>query len=208
MVGLKVAPCSHKAAEYAVLNWHYSERMPAGKIIAFGVWEDDKFIGTVLFGRGSNNNLGRPYGLEATQVCELVRVALREHETPVSQVLALTLKVLRQTNPGLRLVVSFADPAQGHHGGIYQAGNWVYAGTATSAQIYTIHGKQMHERTVGARGWVRNLSWLHKNVDPHASRTLPPPKHRYLMPLDRGMRRQLSALQKPYPSKTAEQASA
>ena len=199
MAGLTVAPCSRKAAEYAVTHWHYSRKMPAGKLITFGVWENNSFIGTVIFGRGAAPALMSPYGLTQAQGCELVRVALTCHEAPVSQIVAATLRQLRDANPGLRIVVSFADPAEGHKGGIYQAGNWTYTGTMEDKQYFVVNGKAMHPRSVGAAGWVQSLAWLRNHVDPKADVVEKPGKHRYVMPLDRAMRRKLQPLAKPYP---------
>lgn len=51
---LKLARVSYKAAKYAVEKWHYSRAMPSGKLIKYGVWEDSKFIGVIIFERGAN----------------------------------------------------------------------------------------------------------------------------------------------------------
>ena len=55
-----VAPCSHAAAVYAVKNWHYSENVPKSKLVKFGVWEDEAFIGAVIYGSGANSALVAP----------------------------------------------------------------------------------------------------------------------------------------------------
>ena len=129
-----VAPCSRDAAKFAVEHWHYTQTMPSGKLVTHGVWERDRYIGAIVYGRGATPNLGRRYDLTMTEVCELVRIAFRDHQTPVSQSLAASLRLLADSNPGLRCVFSFADTAQGHHGGIYQATNWLYLGhTGTEA---------------------------------------------------------------------------
>ena len=195
---LTVAPCTRKAAAYAVMHWHYSQAMPAGKLITFGVWESGEYIGAVIYGRGASPFLGVAYNLPQTELCELVRVALREHTAPVSQIVAASLRELKRTNPGLRLVVSFADPAEGHHGGIYQAGNWIYTGTSGATQMIHLNGRAQHVRTVGAR-YKTNIDWLRQNVDPNAHITIAPPKHRYLMPLDRALRRRLEKRRRPAP---------
>ncbi len=150
MSKLRIAGCSFEAAKFAVMNWHYSKTMPAGKLVKFGVWENDKFIGAVIFGRGANGNLGKPYGLTQTETCELVRVALKSHLSPVTKIVAICLRELSKT--GLRLVVSFADTEQRHVGTIYQAGNWVYTGLAGKAGGVSIkvNGKWIHKRTLGA----------------------------------------------------------
>jgi hypothetical protein len=72
---LKIDWATHAAAKHAVENWHYSESMPAGKLIKVGAWENGRFVGVVIFGRGANNNIGKPYGLDQMAACELVRIA-------------------------------------------------------------------------------------------------------------------------------------
>jgi hypothetical protein len=47
---------------------------------------------------------------------------------------------------GLRLIVSFADTAQGHHGGIYQAAGWIYSG-GTETHAYRVKGVVEHDLT-------------------------------------------------------------
>lgn len=197
-MNVQVAPCSFEAAKYAVLNWHYSEAMPSGKLIKFGVWEDGKFIGSILYGRGATPNLGKPYGLDQTELCELVRVALTNHTTPVSQLIALTLNKIKETNPGIRLVVSFADPKQGHVGGIYQAGNWIYSGTSNDANYFKVKGKVTHPKTIAAHG-IQSIEWVRKYMDPNAELVPMPGKHRYLYPLDKQIRRRVLQLSLPYP---------
>ena len=206
-MSLVIAPCSRKAAEHAVLNWHYSHRMPIAKLVTFGVWEDETFRGAVVFGRGATMRLGQPYGLTQTQCAELVRVALREHIAPVTQIVAEAIRLLRKSSPGLRLVVSFADPEHGHHGGIYQAGNWLYLGPSTVCDEYLIHGQRVHNRTISAqtkripvRSGESRLEYVRRTSDPTARNVTPAPKHRYVYPLDRAMRRQIAKLAKPYPA--------
>lgn len=121
-MNLQLKFCSFLAAKYSVMNWHYSKAMPAGKLIKIGVWEDDVFKGVVIFGRGATNELFTQYGLKNIQGCELVRIALRNHKTFVSRIISIAIKMLVKLNPGLRMIVSFADPSEGHNGGIYQAG--------------------------------------------------------------------------------------
>lgn len=198
MNALIVAPCEISAARHAVMRWHYSKTVPAGKLVKFGVWENDQFIGAVIFGRGATPHLGSPYGLDQTGLCELVRVALNKHQAPVSQIVSEAIRQLKQSNPGLRLIVSFADPDEGHHGGIYQAGNWIYNGTSPSARFFKIKGKKTHPRSVGAMGGIQSLEWIKANLDSNAEIIVTAPKLRYLYPLDKPMRRKIAKLALPY----------
>lgn len=197
---LHVAPCDRKAAQFAVERWHYSHVMPSGKLMSFGVWEHSEFIGAVLFGRGANNNIASEYGLAQTEVCELVRVALRAHEAPVSQAVAQCLRQVRAHAPGVRLVVSYADPAQGHHGGIYQAGNWAFTGMTRPQRQRVVNGVLMHKRSVSARYGTASVSTLRaKGVDiDYAEKAS---KLKYAYPLDKAMRKQIAPLAKPYPTR-------
>lgn len=190
--------CSHKAAEYAVMHWHYSGRMPVGKTVKIGVWEDNRFIGSVIFAQGNTPTLGAAYGLGMTECCELVRVALDAHTSPVSRIVSIALRLLCRAAPKLRLVVSFADPAQGHHGGIYQAGNWVYSGDSEPSWQWFHEGRWKHNReiTSGAFGGSRKV---HDYSSLPKRQTLG--KRRYLYPLDAAMRKQIEPLRKPYPER-------
>lgn len=188
---LKIDWATHEAAKYAVENWHYSESMPAGKLVKIGAWENGKFIGTVIFGRGANNNIGKPYGLLQTEVCELVRIALTKHQTPVSRIAAMAMKFLKKQSSGIKLIISYADPMQGHHGGIYQAGNWIYSGRSQAQQKVMYKGKIMHKRT--ANSLFGTIKGMEKSPIMW--------KHKYLMPLDNEIKKRIIPLAKPYPKR-------
>lgn len=207
LTDLLVAPCTRPAARYAVLRWHYSRTMPVGKLATFGVWEDGAFVGAVIYGRGATHKLGSPYGLGQTECVELVRVALTDHATPVTRIIAATLRQLRAACPGLRLVVSYADTAQGHHGGIYQAGNWVYTGTTGSSDCYyVVNGVKTHGRSVSSlakphkRPGETGIGYVRRTIDPDAYRLKNVPvKHRYAYPLNKTTRRRVAPMHKSYP---------
>jgi hypothetical protein len=193
---LRIDWATHEAAKYAVENWHYSRTMPTNKLVKVGAWEDKKFIGVVIFGPGATPTLCMTYNLNQQECCELVRVALRkDHVTPVSRVVAIAIRFLKKANPGLRLIISFADMNRGHYGGIYQAGNWIYVGTGGPKQVPYLNGEQIHERTLS----ILVKSGKVKRSDCKWMPVLP--KHKYLMPLDEGMREQLASLAKPYPKR-------
>lgn len=145
-VDLKLDWATHEAAKYAVEHWHYSQRMPKNKLAKIGVWEGGTFIGCIIYGVGATANIAKPYGLKNTEVCELVRVALSSHKSPVSRIVKISLLMLKRTFSGLRIVVSYADSSQNHHGGIYQAGNWIYTGKISGDVEILIGGRWYHRR--------------------------------------------------------------
>lgn len=198
---LKLSFCTYNAAEYAVKRWHYSKSMPTGKTIKIGVWENNIFTGVVIFSRGATPHIGSPYGLDQTEVCELTRVALNAHQTPVSRIVALAIKLLQKKCPGVKLVVSYADTDQGHTGAIYQAGNWIYEGlmNAGARGAFIVNGKKTHPRSIGAMGGTQSIEWVRQNLDPNATEFFTRGKHKYLMPLHDDIRTQITQLAKPYP---------
>jgi hypothetical protein len=126
-----------------------------------------------------------------------LHMKLTDHQTPASRILSLAIKFLKRSNPGIRLIVSFADTAMGHHGGIYQATNWIYVGTANPRLLPKLNGRFIHERSLSVlvkRGRAKrsDCEWV-----------VAAPKHKYLMPLDDEMRAKIQSLSKPYPKRAS-----
>ncbi len=190
--------CSREAAKYAVERWHYSHALPGGKLTTFGVWEGGEYVGAIIYGRGANHHIGSEFNLPQTEVCELVRVALRAHTTEVSRLIRITLRLLKKHAPGIRLVISYADPEKGHHGGVYQGAGWVYIGTSSPQPTALYRGEPMHKRSASARfGSIEGLSMGEPQV-----------KHKYAVQLDalkdpisRPLAARLLEMMKPYPKR-------
>ncbi len=204
---LLVAPCSYQAAKYAVEKWHYSGVMPAGKTVKLGVWEDGRYIGAVIFSLGTNKAINSNFDIDGMGACELTRIALNSHNIPVSKIVSLSLSILKRQSPGLRLVVSYADPLHNHNGGIYQAGNWIYIGNENRDKRNRTY---KHKRTGRIATWRSMAALLVRSpysctVEGAEQMGWEPldllNKHKYLYPLDRAMRRQIAPLAQPYPKK-------
>lgn len=197
---LSLAWIGYHDALWACQNWHYTKKIPVGKTVKVGVFEDGKFIGAVIFSRGATPRIGSPYGLEQTEVCELTRVALTSHKSPVTQIISEALSMVKQANPGLRLVVSYAALEEGHHGGIYQAGNWIYEGCVKS-HVFKIGDELVHGRSMSLRTKRLGMTYA-EYAQSLGFKQLPRihlKRYKYLMPLDRKMRRQIDPLSKEYP---------
>ena len=193
---LKLDWCSHEAAKYACENWHYSKATPCGKLVKIGVWENDKFIGAVLYGRGANKSLMSQFNMSLDEGCELVRVALRSHITPVSRIMAISRKLLLKSNSKLKLIVSYSDTNQNHHGGIYQADNWLYLGlnSGSSYQLQDKDGKWKHPRSINAKyGSEKGFKKMKLK-----------PKHLYVKPLVENLTFDI----KPYPKRVKHESDA
>ena len=194
-MSLRLDWCSHQAAKFAVEHWHYSKSLPGARKVYIGIWEANVFKGAIVYGLGSGSvTNGIRYGLKRShEMAELCRIALTHHIAPVSQIIAQSVRMLKKQSPFLRLLISFADPQQGHFGVIYQAAGWLYTGRSAPDYQYYLHGRWRHHRSATSRA---------KSVVGLPSRRIPG-KFRYLYPLDKEMRRRIQPLQRPYPKRPA-----
>jgi hypothetical protein len=200
---MRLTQATPQAIRYACTRYHYAGNVPQVQY-GYNVYNDaGAWCGVVCFGGGANKHIGQPYGLWQGEVLELTRVALNGKQETTSQCVSAALRELHRQNPLVRLVVSYADLDQGHAGTIYQATNWIYEGLKDQGKknVYKIHGKAWHARTVGSKGWTCSEEWLRANVDPQAELTRTEGKHKYVYPMDRKMRRQLRDIAQPYPKK-------
>lgn len=191
--------CSVAAARHAVMTWHYSKTMPTFGSVRLGVWEDGQFVGAVIFNNGVARYRDRALAIDRKELCELVRVALAPHKTPTSRIVTIALRKLHALLPNLRLVVSFADSAQGHIGSIYQAMGWTYTGIST-APGFAAGGRKMHWRTMTQRSDKLAKTMA---LNPGARKFVKDPKFRYYYALDKTLQPALDALAQPYPKKTS-----
>lgn len=198
---LKLDWCSHEAARYACEKWHYSQCIPKSKLVRVGVWESEVFSGAIIFGSGACPQIADPYGLSQIAVAELVRVALKpSHNYETTKCVSVAIRLLKKMSAGLRLLVSYADPEQGHHGGIYQGGNWIYSGLTSPTEWFELcsTGERIHSH-VYRRGQPGRAT---RDKAAGVIRSIKLVKHKYLMPLDEEMRKRIAPLAKPYPKRT------
>lgn len=109
-----------------VRDFHYSRRMPSNIQHCYAVREPGG-----LFGDNGAALAVCMFSIPPTRwnedVLELSRlVRSPDFRCPLSSLLAFACKHLKKA--GWHLLVSFADWTEKHHGGIYQAAGWQYAG--------------------------------------------------------------------------------
>ena len=185
--------CSYRASEYSVYKCHYSKSMPSGKLVRFGVWENKKFIGSVIFGTGANPNIATVVNLSKYEVCELVRVALGKHKNPVSKIVSFCLKKIKKDFPNLKAIISYADPRQNHTGKIYQEMNWIYIGETKKAIHFEKNGKFYHSRT------VNNAKRINKNYDMSQFERIKTTKYKYIYLYEKKLINYIQDLIQKYP---------
>ena len=191
-----IVPATNQMVKYACLNYHYSKSIPAGRKMPFAIFEEDKFIGVIIYSTGANNNIAKPFGLRQGQVVELTRIALTTHKNPVTYYLSKTLKLLSVHSPSVQIIISYADiDHQGHAGKIYQANNWLYLGISkTTDTQYFYKGKWTHERSINAYPEPKRSKL--KAILPKRSNSN---KHKYIYCLDKKLRKKYQQHAKEYP---------
>jgi len=200
---MRLEKASYKAIRYACMNFHYAKRLPAPPMVGFSVFENDVWCGVVVFNNGIEG-IQKPYGVKMGNVCELVRVALNGNQSTTTKCVSIAIKLLKKQNPLLKIIVSYADSDKGHFGVIYQALNWIYAGSMHTSDRYFCKktGKSIHSRQISKTGYKVQFGINKKcfKTD-EVRREKAGVKHKYIYPLDKSMIPLCKALSKPYPKK-------
>ena len=189
-----------RVAKELIVFHHYLHTLPGATAIAFGVLLGGRLLGALTLGAGPSNAYRLVEGASPRDCIVLTRLWLSDELPPnaESRVIGIVLRNLaRHTN--LKFVVSYADPAAGHVGTIYQASNWQYLGLSQATPLYCLAGESpRHSRSFSHSFGTRNVShFAARGVSLH--KIPQQPKHRYLYPLDPSCRDRLSVPVLPYP---------
>ena len=194
---------SRDEATTIVEAFHYSKMLPKGANVNFGAM--DPLTGELLAATCYGSlilNAARPGTPRRDGWLELRRLVRRPGAVlTLSQFLAATLQLLKQR--GVPAILSYADPEQDHHGGIYQATNWVNTKVVPPGNSFwrLPDGTELHARNVVARYGTTDRAKI-LAIHPDWVPFRPKAKIRYLMPLNLRKQKALAALQTtelPYP---------
>ena len=123
---MRLEIASNKAIKYACINFHYAKIQPA-HCFGYSVFNNNnEWCGCILFGGGAGAYMGKPFGLGFGQYLELNRMALNGKQESTSKAMSIAIKLIKQKNPTVKLLISYADKGQEHIGTIYQATNWYF----------------------------------------------------------------------------------
>jgi len=147
---LVVRRSSVKEARPYIATHHYSKTMPDSTTDVFMGFYDGVFAGVCVFGMGTGK--GQYYrlipDLEDGEYRELTRLWSPDGmpKNTESRLISESIKLLPKK---VKIVLSYADPSQGHLGKIYQATNWLYIGrTHGGEKMIDGDGKELHPRLV------------------------------------------------------------
>lgn len=158
---------SQTARRYIIKN-HYSHGCHNAPSACYGLFWNGELIGALVFAVSCSENVRSSILGKGTEgaVTELHRLHILDG-TPKNMesfFVARCLRALKNDMPEVKIVISFADPMEGHVGTIYQATNALYYGTSGSATFYIDGGGRVrHPRQSGKnitlqdakkRGWI------------------------------------------------------
>jgi len=142
-------------------------------------------VGAVTVGPVVRAEMASRHGLEQSEVRELVRFCLHpdyQRKNFASWLLSRAVSRYGRENPEVRLLTSFADPAQGHSGTIYLAANWLADGmTSPSYHYVAVDGSSVHKKTVYDRARRCSMSEREYSELNCLRRVREPPKYRFLL---------------------------
>jgi len=136
----EVSQITYQDTKPFILDIHYAHRMPSISY-AYGLFLNGELEGIVSYGSPASPWLckgiaGEQYKKEVIELNRLVLKNNRKNEASVLVSKSLTLL------PKPKIVVSYADTAQGHTGYIYQATNFYFTGTTKPrTDIASLNGK-------------------------------------------------------------------
>jgi hypothetical protein len=129
---------------------HYTGSVPSGKSFYFA-FED----AIVVYAIPANRNLshwllGRP-----NAVLELARLVAPDGHRPnlLTEAISASVRWLREREPTCEAIISYADSAAGHHGGVYRAASWVPLAASPGKQSFRC---MRTGRPVGRRSFHSN----------------------------------------------------
>lgn len=197
---LRVVPLSHRLAKQIVERHHYLHTMPGGTELCFGVIAGGGLKGAITFGAGPANAYRLVRDARPEDCLTLSRFWLKDElpRNSESRVIGMTLRILRRSTD-VKFVITYADPAEGHTGVIYQATNWLYTGLSEATPMFDFgDGIARHSRTVSHSLGTQNTSFLAgQGFD--LKRVRQKRKHRYIYFLHRTRRNRLTCPILPYP---------
>ena len=197
---LKVRPVPFRIAKAVLVRHHYLKSMPGGTQLALGAFVGTRLQGVLTLGVGPPMVFRLVDGADPGDCATLSRLWLSDAlpRNSESRVLGVVLRALKRCT-SLKFLVSYADPAMGHRGGIYQAAGWLYTGLSQATTLIDLgDGVPRHSRTVGHAFGTHSIRHFEAHDIP-VHTVQQEPKHRYLHFIDSSWRDRLRVPVLPYP---------
>lgn len=174
---MTVAPVPMQELREFVWRYHHTGHTGMG-LRRFGLWHGMTLLGVIAFGMPTPRAARSVFGAAgAGHVWDMSRLMLADvapHNSE-SRLIGGAMRLVAANDAHVWAVLSFADPAAGHLGYVYQATNALYTGTGGNPVYYVdelgsrrapnSNGSWITREQAESRGWSKHVG---------------PPKHRYL----------------------------
>ena len=197
-----IEPVPKKAVDAFIKKWHYSQSTRGLHIShCFGLYSDDgpfglpRMIGAMIYGIPAMYGVAeRYYEDNPSVVIELNRLCCID-DTPKnteSYFIGKTLNWLKH-NTKYRLVLSYADIAQGHEGIIYKASNFTDLGMTSPDRVLIVDGERYHSRMITKKSpKFEAIRQRIKRKDENITIEKLPTKHIYAYGLNKKIKKHLN----------------
>lgn len=179
---LRVRKCGVRDIQGVIERVHYSHSIfGVTTDFCYAVEDNGSVVGGAIFGKPAAYNVSKKYGADG--LTELRRFVLTDEcpRNSESKVLAFMLRDLRRN--GVKLVLSYADPAQGHGGIIYKALGFKYVGLTANRKHIIWKGRKYPDRNIHQVNFPFHLELRDALESGAATRVKVPGKHIYLKDL-------------------------
>lgn len=147
---LNMKQISSQMARPIIEEGHYSHYMPQS-YLCLGFYYDNWLATVIVYGPPVGRNVAGSVFEGGTErnVWELVRLFSYDWagKNSESRAISLSFKYIKKNHSEVVALISYADPFEGHQGGIYKATNWRFEGRFDySYPVILVDGKQRHPR--------------------------------------------------------------
>lgn len=149
---------SDRACKKLVLENHYIHSMPSSIKLCYALMSSadppNHVVACCIF----STPVGR---WEVPGIWELTRLVRQDDVSePLTKLISMSVKYTRKVK-SVKLLISFADREEDHHGGIYQASSWIYSGMAKGRlDGFNIDGIFVPARTCNSRYGTSSVNLL------------------------------------------------
>lgn len=226
---------SKKIAKKMIIDNHYTHAWTSCRY-ALGVYYEDKdsnffgknkLIGCLVYGHPVGASAAESVSpeLDKGSVLELKRLWIADGygKNIESYCISQSFDWLRENDPSIKALISYADSAEDHLGTIYQATNWLYQGRSADIQLMDNFNislqkdpyKWIHSRTCFSRWGSNNLEHLKKEIGKEGykefwrQKAMGKYRYVYILETHKGKKKKiLNTLKheiKPYPKRNEEE---
>lgn len=202
-IGVRPIPVS--IARIIFERQHYLHSMPGGTRLCFGAFVDNQLLGALSLGVGPFNAHRLVEGAAREDGLTLTRLWLDDNlpRNSESCVIAIVIRAVRH-HTKVKFLLSYADPAAGHVGIIYQASNWLYTGLSDAQPLMDLgDGVPRHLRSIGSAFGTHSAEYLRRQ-GLRVRMVSQAAKHRYIYFVDPVWRERLRVPVLPYPKKEVD----